>query len=65
MGTTDQSPSQAYGLGAACGPSLRGLLLMPGPGRRRRRPTVDSSCNKKALAPGGHFLTTEPGKGEK
>lgn len=64
---THQSPSQAYGLGAACGPqpsSLRRLLLMPGPGQRRRRPTVASSCNK-ALAPRGHFLTTEPGKSEK
>lgn len=64
VGTTHQSPSQVYGLGAACGPQPWGLLLMPGPGRRRRRPTVDSSCNK-ALTPGVHFLTTEPGKDEK
>lgn len=67
-GRTHQSPSQAYGLGASCGPqpsSLRRLLPMPGPGqRRRRRPTVASSCNK-ALAPRGRFLTTEPGKNEK
>lgn len=63
MGSTHQSSSQAYGLGAACGPqpsSLQRLLLMPGPGQRKR-PTVASSCNK-ALAPRGHFLTTELGK---
>lgn len=62
-GQYPQSSSQAYGLGAACGPqpsSFRRLLLMPGPGQRKRPPWLPAIIRR--WLPGAHFLTTELGK---